>query len=111
MNPPSSIKQITVEEVSLSIQEGKQVILLDVRTQGEYARGHLQNSINLPTDELEEKISGVIPDKNQLIYVYCLSGARSDMAVDYLSQIGYHNVLSMKSGLLAWRALKYELVI
>jgi len=107
----TSLKQITVEEVVHSIQNGDQVILLDVRTPGEFERGYIKNSVNIPLDDLQHKVESVIPYKITPIYVYCLSGARSDVAVTILSQLGYTNVYSVKSGLLAWRAKKYELVI
>lgn len=87
------------------------MVLLDVRTEGEFLRGHIAKSINVPIEDIESKIAGIIPNKDQLIYAYCLSGSRSDIVVNYLSQNGYSNVYSVKSGLLAWRSKKYELVV
>lgn len=105
-----TVKQISVEDVHQSVLDEKQVIFLDVRTIGEYERGHIKNSINLPVDDLEAKIVEIIPEKNKMIYAYCLSGARSNVAVNILSQLGYSNAFSMANGLLKWRANKFELV-
>ena len=107
---PQSVKQVRVEDVHSSILKSKQITLLDVRTPGEYERGHIINSINVPVDDLEIKIAEVVPDKNTTLYVYCLSGSRSNVAVNILSQLGYNNAFSMGSGLLKWRANKFELI-
>lgn len=106
-----SVKQITSEEVHQSILEGKHITLLDVRTSEEYKKGHIINSIHIPVDELEVKIANTVPDKSKTLYVYCLSGSRSNVAVNTLHQLGYHNAFSMTNGLLKWRVQKYELVM
>jgi rhodanese-related sulfurtransferase len=105
-----SVKQISVEDVNQSVLDEKQVVLLDVRTPGEYERGHIKNSINVPVDDLEIKIGEAIPDKSKTVYAYCLSGSRSNVAVNILSQLGYGAAFSMANGLLKWRANKFELV-
>lgn len=98
------VPQINAEDVLHAIQEKKDVLLLDVRTEGEVGRGKIENSINIPVDEVEKRIESEVPDKNATIYVYCLSGSRSTIAVDQMIKMGYKNVFSMTSGLLAWRA-------
>ena len=60
-----------------------------------FARGKIAGSINLPVDEVPSKIESVIPDKSALIYVYCLSGARSAKAVTVLEKLGYTNVTNI----------------
>ena len=78
-------------------------VLLDVRTDQEYAKGKIAGSVHVPVDEIEENIQQTIPDKNKKVYVYCLSGSRSVIAVDTMMKLGYSNVYDMKNGLLAWR--------
>jgi rhodanese-related sulfurtransferase len=104
-----NIPQITADEVKKAIDEKADVIILDVRTPEEFNRDHINESINIPVDELINKISEIMPDKNKLIYVYCLSGSRSDFAVNMMKQLGYSNVFSMTSGLLMWRSKRYPL--
>lgn len=104
------VPQKSAEEVKKSLDAQKQVILLDVRTPEEYTKGRINTSINLPVVDVANKIETVIPDKNQEIYVYCLSGSRSVIAVDTMIKKGYSNVFNMTSGLLAWRAKQFPLV-
>ena len=92
------------KDVKKAIDSKEQFILLDVRTPGEYARGKIAGCINLPVDTVEANIQAVVPDKAQKIYVYCLSGSRSVLAVDIMVKLGYSNVFDMKQGILAWRA-------
>lgn len=102
-----NVPGITVEELYALIQAKKKMVLLDVRTPQEYSRGSIQDSINVPLDTVPDKIASVVPDKNATIYVFCLSGSRSVMAVDSMVKLGYTKVFDVKQGLLAWRVHKY----
>ena len=66
-------------------------VLLDVRTEDEYRGGHIEGSINIPLQKIQN-VSEIIKDKNTPLFVFCYSGARSGQAVSYLSKIGYTNV-------------------
>jgi rhodanese-related sulfurtransferase len=99
-----TVPEIDAKEVYDNLQGKKGIALVDVRTAQEYRRGSIEGSINIPLQELSEKIESKISDKNKTVYVYCLSGSRSIVAVDQMIKMGYKNVFSMKSGLLAWRA-------
>jgi rhodanese-related sulfurtransferase len=105
-----TVPQVSPDDVRSAIDAGKNIILLDVRSVGEYSRGKISNSINLPVDEIPGKIESVIPDKNAVVYVYCLSGSRSVYAVDVMSKLGYKKVYDMPNGLLAWRVKGYPTV-
>ena len=104
------VPQITAEKVKQASDTNQKVVLLDVRTPGEFARGKIEGAINLPVDQVPAKISSVLPDKSVTIYVYCLSGSRSVFAVDAMLKLGYENVFNLTSGLLAWRSLGYQLI-
>jgi len=104
------INHISADNVQKAIIEKQDILLLDVRTREEYTKGKIKGSINLPVSEVPNKISTFIPDKNKVIYVYCLSGSRSDMAAAVMTSLGYTNVFSMTNGLLMWRSKKYPLV-
>lgn len=103
--------QISTDEAYKTISEKKDVVFLDVRTPGEYSKGKIEGSINVPVDDVASQIATAVPDKSRVIYVYCLSGSRSTVAADVMIQLGYANVFSMTSGLLMWRSKKYPLVI
>lgn len=89
INP--SYAQLSVETVQEQIAQ-QQALLLDVRTAGEYAQGHLEQAKLLPYDEISSGISALTEDKNQLIYVYCRSGRRSGIAKQTLESLGFTNV-------------------
>lgn len=72
-------------------KEDKGAILLDVRTVEEYKEGRVPGSKNLPLSDIA-KIASVTSDKDDHLYVYCLSGGRSMQAVGKLQQLGYKNV-------------------
>jgi len=98
------VPQVTPELVKEALDKNETCIILDVRTDGEYSRGKLSKSINLSVEKVGSQILKLIPDKSTKVYVYCLSGSRSVIAVDTMIKLGYTNVFDMKQGLLAWRA-------
>ncbi len=69
-------------------------VLLDVRSEEEYAAGHIPGSINIPLDRIRDAAS-LIPDKKTAVFVYCLRGARSRRAVTALSKMGYEAARSI----------------
>ncbi|WP_338768512.1 rhodanese-like domain-containing protein [Bernardetia sp. ABR2-2B] len=79
--PPTDYKAL--------LKEG--AIIIDVRTKGEYAGGHIQNSKNIPLDTLANQL-GQFKDKNQIIITCCASGMRSGSAKSLLQSKGYTNV-------------------
>lgn len=81
----------TKTEKIMKLMEENDYIILDVRTNEEYQKEHLKDSINIPYDEINESVE---LDKNKLIFVYCQSGNRSDIAANTLTQLGY-NVFDM----------------
>src|SRR3989344_414635 len=103
----NSIKSISVEDVKKSLGEGEDILLVDVRTPGEYEKAKITGSINIPLDEIPRKAESLFPDKNRKIYVYCLSGSRSEIVAKLLSELGFKNVFDTKNGLLAWRSKGY----
>lgn len=103
------VPEIEASKVHEALENYEDVIIIDVRTPQEFSQGNLEGSVNVPVDLVEAKIEEVVPDKDKTVYVYCLSGARSNMAVDAMVKKGYSNVYSMTSGLLSWRAKQYPL--
>ena len=90
--------------MNASLQEARQTpnaIILDVRTRGEYAMGHIPGSVLIPLDELQSQAEKRLP-KDSAIFAYCRSGARSGQAVALLKQIGYHHVSNM-GGILQYK--------
>ena len=67
-------------------------VLIDVRSPGEYASGHLHGALNLPLDQLQQRISAVVPARGTPVLLYCASGGRSGMGCGLLQQMGYTQV-------------------
>ncbi|MCI7453736.1 MAG: rhodanese-like domain-containing protein [Spirochaetales bacterium] len=95
-------KRISMDEAKTLMEKKEGYILLDVRTKGEYESGYIPGAINIPLSDIDEKIISFLPDKSQMILVYCRSGNRSREASDKLSKLGYSNVLEI-GGINAWK--------
>ncbi len=67
-------------------------IIIDVRTESEYQQGHIKNAINIPNESIDESVSEILTDKDQLLLVYCRSGNRSKKASEKLAKLGYSNI-------------------
>lgn len=67
-------------------------IIIDVRTESEYQQGHIKNAINIPNESIDESVSEILTDKDQLLLVYCRSGNRSKQASEKLAKLGYSNI-------------------
>ena len=85
--------------VTISAQEAKEMmdtqenyIILDVREQDEYDAGHIPGAILIPNGQITSRAEQALPDKGQLILVYCRSGRRSKEAAQKLADLGYTNI-------------------
>ncbi len=81
-------------------QEGDYIIL-DVRTLEEYNEGHIPGAICIPNDSIGTEEIPELPDKDQVIYVYCRSGNRSKQAAAKLVELGYTNIVEF-GGIMDW---------
>lgn len=97
---------ITVEEAKKLMDSEEDRIILDVRSREEYDQGHIPGAILIPDTEIEAKAADLLPDKEQLILVYCRSGRRSKLAAQSLADLGYTNIREF-GGILDW---PYEVV-
>ena len=97
---------ITAEEARKLMDSEEGCIILDVRTREEYDQGHIPGAVLIPNTEIEAKAADLLPDKEQLILVYCRSGRRSKLAAQSLADLGYTNIREF-GGILDW---PYEVV-
>ncbi|NMD38691.1 MAG: rhodanese-like domain-containing protein [Christensenellaceae bacterium] len=100
----SLYKKISQSDAKAMMDEGG-VIILDVRTEEEFASGHIPNALNHSSGKMST-ISNTVPDKNATILVYCRSGVRSRGAVSEMIKQGYTNVIDF-GGIMSW---KYDIV-
>ena len=80
-----------VEQSAVQPEKAKG-IWIDVRSAEEFNSGHLQNAVNIPHDQIIERIKSVSSDKNAPINLYCRSGRRAEVALNELKKAGYTNV-------------------
>ena len=92
---------ITAEEAKRIMDSEEGYIILDVREQDEYDAGHIPGAILIPYTQIEEKADEMLPDKDQLILVYCRSGRRSKIAAEALVELGYTNIKEF-GGIIDW---------
>jgi len=68
---------------------------IDVRTAGEFEAGHVEGAVNIPYEDIVDRIGEVTANKDDVIYVYCRSGRRSGIALEALQQAGFDNVVNL----------------
>ena len=88
----ASYEQITQEEAKQIMDTTNGYILLDTRTREEYDQSHIPGALLIPHTEIAERAEEALPDKDQLILVYCRSGNRSKQASEVLAELGYTHV-------------------
>ena len=86
-------RQINIDEAITMMEEGSGYIILDVRTPEEFAEKHIPGAINIPNETIGTTEIPELPDKDQLILVYCRSGNRSKQASEKLAALGYTNIV------------------
>ena len=89
----NSYRQISMDEAIKMMKDEKNYIILDARRPDEYAEGHIPGAINIPNEEIGTAEIAELPDKSQLILVYCRSGRRSKEASEKLVKLGYTNIV------------------
>ena len=99
-------EQINGDQAKALMDSETNYIIIDARTQSEYDEGHIKGAILIPETEISKRAEKELPDKNQLILVYCRSGRRSKIAAQALVDLGYTNVKEF-GGIIDW---KYEIV-
>ena len=92
---------ISMEEAKEAFAQEGSYIIVDVRRADEYAQGHIPGAINIANEEIMDDDPAELSDKDQLIYVYCRSGRRSQEAAAKLAALGYSNVIEC-GGIMDW---------
>ena len=102
----ASYDQISGAEAKALMDSESGYVILDVREQNEYDEGHIPGAVLIPYGEIANRAEKELPDKDQLILVYCRSGRRSKIAAEELVKLGYTNVKEF-GGIIDW---KYDIV-
>ena len=94
-------RQITMDEAVAMMESETGYIILDVRTVSEYESGHIPGAICIPNETIGTAEIPELPDKDQLILVYCRSGNRSKQDSTKLAALGYTNIVEF-GGINTW---------
>ena len=101
-NQTNIYRQITMDEAVNMMARETGYIILDVHRHDEFAAGHIPNAINVPNESIGTDEIPELPNKDQLIMVYCRSGRRSKEASEKLVKLGYTNIVEF-GGILDWK--------
>ena len=97
----ASYRQISMDEAITMMEEESGYIILDVRTPEEFADKHIPGAVNIPNETIAAEEIPELPNKDQLILVYCRSGNRSKQASEKLADMGYTNIVEF-GGINSW---------
>ncbi len=97
-----NVKEVTVEQARERLARNPQALLMDVREDSEWAKGHATQAIHLGKGVLERDLEEMVPDQNREIIMYCGGGYRSVLTASVAQKMGYRNVYSLIGG---YRAL------
>lgn len=89
----NSYRSIGMDEAVSMMEKESDYIILDVRTAEEFESGHIPGAINVANESIGKEEISELPDKEQLIFVYCRSGNRSKQASEKLVKLGYTNIV------------------
>ena len=95
-------RRVSQEEAMRIMEKESGYVILDVRTPSEYSEKHIKGAINIPNETIGKKEIPELPDRSQLILVYCRSGNRSRQASAKLASKGYTNVVEF-GGIMTWK--------
>jgi rhodanese-related sulfurtransferase len=98
----TTYRSISMDAAVAMMEQEQGYIILDVRRPDEFAAGHIPNAINVPNETIGTEEISELPDKDQLIFVYCRSGRRSKEASEKLVKLGYTNIVEF-GGILDWK--------
>ncbi len=105
--PQGRYTDVSVDDLYAHLNDPS-VYIVDVRTPGEFAAGHVAGAVNRPLQEIDRWWREL--PKDRPVYVYCRSGNRSRQASEYLKRKGFTNIYNVTGGILDWQAAGYPLV-
>ncbi|MHC4268638.1 MAG: rhodanese-like domain-containing protein [Planctomycetota bacterium] len=103
----SRISETNVEDLKVKMDRGEKFILVDVREESEWEKGHIINAIYIGKGVIERDIEKKISNTEAEIILYCGGGFRSALAADNIQKMGYTNVSSMEGGYSGWVGAGY----
>ena len=100
-NQVAEYTSITMDEAKEIFKTPGDYLIVDVRRADEFAEGHIPGAINIANEDIVSVEPDELPDKEQVIYIYCRSGNRSRQASAKLAAMGYKNIVEF-GGIIDW---------
>ncbi|HEY9766258.1 MAG TPA: rhodanese-like domain-containing protein [Chroococcales cyanobacterium] len=97
-----SARQLSPDQAYSLLRNDPEVLVIDVRSQAEFQRGHLKGAILVPYNEIPARAEELLPFKDRKVLLYCGSGMRSRMAAASLERMGFSDVKELAGGLASW---------
>ena len=94
-------RQVSAKEAITMMKKEREYLIVDVRTLEEFNNKHIPGAINVPNESIGTEDIPELPNKDQLIFVYCRSGNRSKQASEKLVALGYTNIVEF-GGINSW---------
>lgn len=101
------VDEVDVHQVKRWMEQSRPFVLLDVREESEWNKGHLPSAQYMGRGILERDIETSFPELDTPLVLYCGGGFRSVLAADNLQQMGYRDVISMDGGYRGWKDAGY----
>lgn len=99
------VQTLAPRDLLARVEGGKAPVLLDVRSPGEFAAGHIPGAMNIPVDELAARIGDIPASSSDDIVVYCESGRRAAAAQKTLIAAGFTSIFDLTGHMRAWRQM------
>lgn len=94
-----------VDPATVDVRLAQGTVVIDVRDAQAHAAAHIEGSVNIERDSLEQRIAALVPDRSTPIICYCNGGSRGPLAALALLELGYGDVGAIAGGLRAYSAL------
>ena len=96
------VKETNVADVKRRMDSGEKFLLVDVREDNEWEKGHVPGAVHMGRGVIERDIETKVPEASTKMILYCGGGFRSALVADNLQKMGYTNVESMDGGWRGW---------
>ncbi len=106
---PANYRELTASQAASFVRQSKPLIL-DVRTPGEFKRGHLADAVLIPVQELQRRITELSAYRDRDILVYCATGNRSTVASKIMIDRGFSHIANLRYGIVDWQRRNYPVV-
>ena len=110
LNAIADVTVITQQELLEWQKSDKEFLLLDTRSPGEYAAGHIQGAVNIEFNRIAQNMDKLAAFKDKKVVVYCRSGRRAGIAERYLEKQGFSGLHHLQGDILGWNRARLPLV-